>query len=75
MNKFKVGDCVKCINTLGYAYITLNKVYKILGFFGDRFIILTNDKNEDFVYYRLHFIKFGNLNDKLRFIKERLLDD
>ena len=55
VNKFKVGDVVKCIDAGVYSNLTIGKDYVLLDVNGDDEIEVENDKGSCFYYYSYRF--------------------
>ena len=56
VNKFKVGDIVKCVDNNGYEqYISVGKKYKVLSITTDGMIMIENDNNKETIYYSYRF--------------------
>ena len=55
VNKFKVGDVVKCIDAGIFNYLTLGKDYVLLDVSDDGEVKVENDKGSCFYYYSYRF--------------------
>ena len=55
VNKFKVGDVVKCVDSGIYNNLTVGKDYVLLDVSGDDGIKVENDKGSCFYYYSYRF--------------------
>ena len=56
VNKFKVGDIVKCVDNNGCEqYISVGKKYKVLSITTDGMIMIENDNNKETIYYSYRF--------------------
>ena len=55
VNKFKVGDVVKCVDSGFFNNLTIGKDYVLLGVSGDGEIKVENDKGSCFYYYSYRF--------------------
>lgn len=56
VNKFKIGDVVKCVDNNWYEqYISVGKKYKVLSITTDGMIMIENDNNKETIYYSYRF--------------------
>lgn len=56
VNKFKVGDVVKCIDNEGYEQsISVGVKYKVLSITTNGMLMIENDNNKETIYYSYRF--------------------
>ena len=55
VNKFKVGDVVKCVNANNTSTLTVGKEYVLVAVNNDYIVKVENDKGVDYCYYHYRF--------------------
>ena len=55
VNKFKVGDVVKCVNTDTLSTLTVGKEYVLVAVNNNGIVKVENDKGVDYCYYHYRF--------------------
>ena len=55
VNKFKVGDVVKCVDSSSLVSLTTEKEYIVIKTYSDDMIIINDDKGEGVCYYSYRF--------------------
>ena len=64
VNKFKVGDVVKCVNTDTLSTLTVGKEYVLVAVNNNGIVKVENDKGVDYCYYHYRFELCDSANAK-----------
>ena len=55
VNKFKVGDVVKCVDDSSHVNLTAGKEYVVVETYGDDMVMIDNGNEDDFYYHSYRF--------------------